>query len=67
MNSTGEMNPITLPGQWDGWQYRQHGRWSTSDARTWIAPQLYAPPSFVAYRAKRDPALEAILGYGRER
>jgi len=51
----------------DGWQYRQHGGGASSDARTWIAPQLYAPPSFVAYRAKRDPALEAILAYGRER
>ncbi len=31
------------------------------DGRTWIAPLLYTPPSFEAYRAKRDPALEAIL------
>jgi hypothetical protein len=32
-----------------------------SDRRTWIAPMLYAPPTFAAYRANRDPALEAIL------
>jgi tetratricopeptide (TPR) repeat protein len=38
--------------------------WQSSwpgDQRTWIAPQLYAPPTFAAYRSNRDPALEAIL------
>lgn len=34
------------------------------DERTWIAPTLYAPPTFAAYRANRDPALEAILACG---
>jgi hypothetical protein len=33
------------------------------DYRTWIAPELYAPPSFALYKANRDPALEAILAY----
>jgi sugar lactone lactonase YvrE len=33
------------------------------DYRTWIAPQIYAPPTFAAYRANRDPALEAILAH----
>jgi tetratricopeptide (TPR) repeat protein len=33
------------------------------DYRTWIAPQLYTPPTFAAYLAKRDPAMEAILAY----
>jgi tetratricopeptide (TPR) repeat protein len=33
------------------------------DYRTWIAPQIYTPPTFESYRAKRDPALEAILAY----
>jgi tetratricopeptide (TPR) repeat protein len=33
------------------------------DYRTWVAPQIYAPPTFAAYRANRDPALEAILAY----
>ena len=28
VNSIGEMNPITSAVQPDGWQYRQHGRWS---------------------------------------
>ena len=40
--------------------------WQSSwpmDYRTWIAPQLYAPPTFAAYKAGRDPALEAILHY----
>jgi tetratricopeptide (TPR) repeat protein len=38
--------------------------WQSSwpmDHRAWIAPELYAPPSFEAYRANRDPAMEAIL------
>jgi len=33
------------------------------DYRVWIAPQLYAPPSFELYRANRDPAMEAIMAY----
>ena len=40
--------------------------WQTSwpmDHRRWIAPRLYIPPSFAAYRINRDPALEAILAY----
>src|SRR5262249_46433605 len=36
------------------------------DYRPWIAPQLYAPPSFALFQANRDPALEAILTYGRK-
>jgi len=31
------------------------------DERTWIAPLLYTPPTFAAFRENRDPALEAIL------
>lgn len=34
-----------------------------TDYRTWIAPQIHTPPTFESYRAKRDPALEAILAY----
>ena len=37
--------------------------WESSwpqDHRKWIAPQIYVPPTFAAYRANRDPALEAI-------
>jgi hypothetical protein len=33
------------------------------DYRTWIAPQIYTPPTFAAFRANRDPAMEAILSY----
>ncbi|MBI3844135.1 MAG: hypothetical protein HY292_05790 [Planctomycetes bacterium] len=33
------------------------------DHRTWIAPMLYTPPSFAAFVANRDPAMEAILAY----
>jgi tetratricopeptide (TPR) repeat protein len=38
--------------------------WESSwpmDHRAWIAPELYTPPTFQAYRANRDPAMEAIL------
>jgi hypothetical protein len=38
--------------------------WQTSwpdDHRTWIAPDIYAPPTFQAYRRNEDPALDAIL------
>jgi tetratricopeptide (TPR) repeat protein len=38
--------------------------WQTSwptDYRTWIAPLLYTPPTFAAFRENRDPALDAIL------
>jgi tetratricopeptide (TPR) repeat protein len=33
------------------------------DYRTWIAPQIYTPPTFAAFSANRDPAMEAILSY----
>jgi tetratricopeptide (TPR) repeat protein len=38
--------------------------WQSSwpeDHRTWIAPEIYVPPTFAAFRENRDPALEAIL------
>jgi tetratricopeptide (TPR) repeat protein len=38
--------------------------WQSSwpmDYRTWIAPLIYTPPTFAAYRANRDPAVDAIL------
>ena len=33
------------------------------DYRTWIAPHIYAPPTFAAFSASRDPALEAIIAF----
>jgi hypothetical protein len=38
--------------------------WQTSwptDYRTWTAPDIYAPPTFEAYRRSQDPALDAIV------
>ncbi len=38
--------------------------WETSwplDHRTWIPPEIYAPPTFEAFQANRDPAMDAIL------
>ena len=43
--------------------------WQSSwpfDYRTWLAPQVYAPPTFAAFRENRDPAMEAILAYREE-
>jgi tetratricopeptide (TPR) repeat protein len=31
------------------------------DHRTWIAPDIYAPPTFEAFRRNQDPAMDAIL------
>jgi tetratricopeptide (TPR) repeat protein len=62
-NAIGETNRFTLP--WSKMTgsianlYWQHS-WPM-DHRIWIAPELYAPPSFALYRVNRDPALEAIL------
>lgn len=59
----GETNPFDLPYSGMGcnisnlyWQGM-----TPLDRRSWIAPQLYAPPTFAAYKENRDPALEAIL------
>lgn len=38
------------------------GTWP-DDYRTWIAPALYAPPTFAAFSGNRDPAMEAILRF----
>jgi hypothetical protein len=62
-NFVGEEMPFTLPYtkivanisdlSWKtGWP---------QDYRTWIAPQIYTPPTFAMYRVGRDPAMEAII------
>jgi hypothetical protein len=33
------------------------------DYRVWVAPALHAPPTAKAFRAHRDPALEAIFDF----
>jgi tetratricopeptide (TPR) repeat protein len=38
--------------------------WQTSwpdDHRPWVAPDIYTPPTFDAYRRNQDPAMDAIL------
>jgi tetratricopeptide (TPR) repeat protein len=64
-NFVGEETPFTLPYSKATvnvsdlyWQ----SAWP-QDYRTWIAPQIYAPPTFAAYHANRDPAMEAIMLY----
>jgi tetratricopeptide (TPR) repeat protein len=57
-NFVGEEDPFTLP-------YSKlianisHLYWESSypqDQRTWIAPEIYAPPTFEAYRTNKDPS-----------
>jgi tetratricopeptide (TPR) repeat protein len=64
-NFIGESNIITLPYSKLRvsisdlyWQ----NTW-TMDTRTWLAPLLYVPVTFEAYKTKRDPALETIIAY----
>ncbi len=64
-NFVGESNPVRLPySKIVGTISDLY--WQTTNAmdyRTWIAPSLYAPPSFALLKAGRDPAMEAILAY----
>lgn len=39
------------------------GRGWPMDYRIWIAPELYAPPTFALFKDNRDPAMEAVLAY----
>ncbi|GIH20124.1 TPR end-of-group domain-containing protein [Rugosimonospora africana] len=62
-NFVGETAPFTLPHS--GLRVNVSDLyWQTSwplDHRTAIAPDIYAPPTFAAFRDGRDPAMEAIL------
>jgi tetratricopeptide (TPR) repeat protein len=67
-NFVGETIPVQLPYS-KLWCNISDLSWQSSwpmDHRVWIAPQLYAPPTFAAYRENRDPALEAIDACGDE-
>ncbi len=66
-NAIGEMNPITLPYSKMSGSIASMGGGKRADTRTWIAPQLYLPPTFAAFRKGRDSALEASLEYGTPR
>ena len=64
-NFVGEETPFTLPYSKITVNVSDL-YWQSSwpqDYRTWIAPQIYTPPTFAAYRENRDPAMEAILAY----
>lgn len=62
-NFVGETVPFRLP--YSGIEVNVSDLyWQTSwpnDHRAALAPDIYAPPTFAAYRAGRDPAMEAIL------
>ena len=62
-NFIGETIPFTLPYS-KAMVNVADLYWQTSwpyDHRPWIAPEIYAPPTFAAYSQNRDPAMEAIL------
>ncbi len=64
-NFVGEEDPFVLPYSKIAANV-SHLYWQSAfpqDQRTWIAPQIYVPPTFEAYRMNRDAALEAILNY----
>jgi tetratricopeptide (TPR) repeat protein len=62
-NFVGETAPFRLP--WSGLLANVSDLyWQTSwplDHRAWIPPELFTPPTFAAFRANRDPAMEAVL------
>jgi hypothetical protein len=61
-NFVGEEVPITLPYS-KVMANVSHLFWQSSwpqDQRIWLAPEIYLPPTFAAFRAGRDPALEAL-------
>jgi tetratricopeptide (TPR) repeat protein len=66
-NFVGETIPFRLP--YSGLHVNVSDLyWQTSwpfDHRVAIAPDIYAPPTFAAYRANRDPAMDAILNHLR--
>jgi hypothetical protein len=62
-NFIGETIPFTLPYS-KAMANVADLYWQTSwpmDYRPWIAPELYAPPTFEAFSQNRDPAMAAIL------
>ncbi|MBA3785430.1 MAG: hypothetical protein H0X15_07810, partial [Acidobacteria bacterium] len=64
-NFVGEEDPFVLPYSKIAANV-SHLYWQSAfpqDGRIWIAPQIYLPPTFEAYRTNRDAALEAILIY----
>lgn len=64
-NFIGESVEVRFP--YSGWAISISDlSWKTSlpmDYRVWISPTLFAPPTAAAFRAHRDPALEAIFDY----
>lgn len=66
-NFIGETVPFRLP--YSGLQANVSDLyWQTSwpfDHRTAIAPDIYAPPTYAAYRTNSDPAMDAILNHLR--
>ena len=64
-NYVGEEDSVKLPYSKIGINVSDFF-WQSSyphDKRTWIAPQIYTPPTFEAFRANRDLAMETILAY----
>jgi hypothetical protein len=63
-NFVGEEDFITLPYSKvamnvSDWFWQSSWPW---DSRTWIAPNIYVPPTFKAYSVNRDEVLETLVG-----
>ena len=64
-NFVGEEEPFQLPFS-KSFVNVSNLYWQSSsptDSRTWIAPLIYVPPTFAAYRENRDIAMEAIINF----
>jgi len=65
-NFIGENSPVLLPysGLRAGVSTLYHQHSFPQDQRIWIAPLILAEPTIEDWKANRDPAMEAVLGYG---
>src|SRR5262245_9599544 len=68
-NHYGDNEQVTLPHHGDVLVFVSRWPWQARlpwDDRPWIAPHIPAPMKSTDYRENRDPALEAIVAYGKE-
>jgi C-terminal processing protease CtpA/Prc len=64
-NSVGDEVPFTLPYS-SAIVNVGDSYWESSwpqDRRSWIAPEIFVPPAFEAYRSGRDPAMDAVRSF----
>lgn len=64
-NFVGEVSMFKLPfsGLLGSISTLYHQNTFASDERAYIPPRIYTPPTYAAWKAGRDPAMEAIMEY----